>query len=86
MSTMHVTIITPDTTTFSGEATMVVGRALDGEFGILPHHAPLVSALASGTIRIDHDGASEEFVLPGGFLEVEHNSVYITTTSCERVE
>ena len=80
MSTMHVTIITPDETVFSGDATMVVGKALDGEFGIQPHHMPLVSALAPGAIRIDH----EEFILPGGFLEVENNSVYITTASCER--
>lgn len=84
MSTMHVTIITPDETVFSGEATMVVGRALDGEFGILPHHMPLVSALAPGVIRIDHDGNREEFTLPGGFLEMENNSVYITTASCAR--
>lgn len=84
MSTMHVTIITPDETVFSGEATMVVGRALDGEFGILPHHMPLVSALVPGAIRIDHEGKSEEFILPGGFLEMENNSVYITTASYER--
>ena len=84
MSTMHVTIITPDETVFSGDATMVVGKALDGEFGIQPHHMPLVCALAPGAIRIDHDGKREEFILPGGFLEVEDNTVYITTASCER--
>lgn len=84
MSTMHVTMMTPDEIVFSGEATMVVGKALDGEFGILPHHMPLVSALAPGAIRIDHDGKSEEFILSGGFLEMENNSVYITTASYER--
>ena len=85
MSTMHVTIITPDETVFSGDATMVVGKALDGEIGIQSHHMPLVSALAPGAIRIDHEGQREEFILLGGFLEVENNSVYITTASCERV-
>ena len=57
MATMHVELVSVETPLWSGEATAVFARTVEGEIGILPGHAPLLGALAPGWIvRIERDG------------------------------
>lgn len=81
---MTLTIITPDAVVYNGTANFLVGRAIDGEFGVLPNHAPMIIALDVAPLRIDNpDGTKHNFAVFGGFVEIEHNQVNIVTPNCE---
>lgn len=81
---MTLTIITPDAVVYNGFANFFVGRAVDGAFGILPNHAPMIIALDMAPLRVDSpDGTSHTFAIFGGFVEIEHNQVSIVTPNCE---
>ncbi|MFH0894784.1 MAG: ATP synthase F1 subunit epsilon [Bacteroidota bacterium] len=75
---MLVEIITPDSTLFSGEASLVQLPGIDGSFEILEHHAPLVSILQKGNIRLVVENKAEKtFEIKGGVIEVLKNKVLI---------
>ena len=74
---MKVSVISPERVLFEGEANSVVAPAFDGEVGILSGHAPMMSLLGKGTLRLD--GASKSFEIEGGFLQVIDNNVRIVT-------
>ena len=81
---MSLQIITPDAIVFEGKSTFFVGKAIDGQFGILPNHAPMIIALDLAPLRIDQpDGTSRELAVFGGFCEIEHNKVSIVTPDCQ---
>ncbi|EBR8922149.1 ATP synthase F1 subunit epsilon, partial [Salmonella enterica subsp. enterica serovar London] len=81
---MTLQIITPDAIVFEGQSTFFVGKAIDGAFGILPNHAPMIIALDLAPLRIDQpDGTSREYAVFGGFCEIEHNKVSIVTPDCQ---
>ena len=81
---MTLQIITPDAVVFEGQSTFFVGKAIDGAFGILPNHAPMIIALDLAPLRIDQpDGRSRELAVFGGFCEIEHNKVSIVTPDCQ---
>jgi F-type H+-transporting ATPase subunit epsilon len=67
---LDVHVVTPEREIWSGEATMVIARGVEGEVGILPQHAPLLIRLAVGPLRIRMDGTEEAAVVDGGFLHV----------------
>ncbi len=74
---MRVTVISPESAVFDGEADSVVVPAFDGELGILPNHAPLMTTLGHGTLRITVGGATRNFDVQGGFLQIVKNRVRI---------
>ena len=77
---LQVELVSADRKIWSGEASMVVARTVEGEIGLLPGHAPLLAVLAGGDIRISP--ASGEQVVAnaeGGFLSVEHDRVTIVS-------
>jgi F-type H+-transporting ATPase subunit epsilon len=74
---LHVTVISPETTVFDGEAESVVVPAWDGEIGILRNHAPLMAVLGTGEMRVTRGGAVERFQLEGGFVQVVDNVVTV---------
>jgi F-type H+-transporting ATPase subunit epsilon len=74
---MDVQIITPDSTLFDGKADMVVVPGTDGLIGILNDHAPLVSALTNGSVKVKSDGQEQLFEVSGGVVEVLKNKVII---------
>tara|TARA_Y100000589_G_scaffold328703_1_gene373429 strand:+ start:2421 stop:2654 length:234 start_codon:yes stop_codon:yes gene_type:complete len=74
---MEVQIITPDSTLFSGEATLVVVPGIDGQIGILNNHAPLVSSLVKGIVKVKHDNKEDLFDIPGGVVEVSLNKITV---------
>jgi F-type H+-transporting ATPase subunit epsilon len=62
---------------FDGEADAVVAPAFDGEVGILPNHAPLMTLLGEGTLTVRHAGSTRRFRVRGGFLQVVDNRVRV---------
>ncbi len=73
---MRVTVLTPEKTLYEGEATVVSVPGSEGNFAILDHHAPLVSALGEGQVRIKTpDGNAVTYAVERGFVEVLHNEV-----------
>lgn len=75
---MHVEILTPEKALFKGEATFVFLPGSDGSLGILNRHAPLISSLKKGTVRIkDNAGKEQKFDVKGGTVEVLNNKVVI---------
>jgi F-type H+-transporting ATPase subunit epsilon len=75
---MHIEIITPDATLFQGEATYVFLPGSDGSLGIMKNHAPLISSLKKGTLRIkDQAGKEMKFEVKGGTVEVMKNKVVV---------
>lgn len=74
---MNLEIITPDTTIYQGEAELVQIPGIDGSFEILNNHAPLISALKQGKIKIKKGGKEEFFDINGGVIEVLENKVLI---------
>jgi F-type H+-transporting ATPase subunit epsilon len=73
-----VEFVTPEARIWSGEATMVSARTLEGDLGILPDHAPLFGVLVDGTVSIKQvDGGKEEFTVSGGFISVSKNRVSV---------
>ena len=73
---MIVNILTPDKEVFSGAVKSVKVPGLNGQFEILENHAPIVSALGKGEIRlIREDNRVEKFSIDSGFIEVLYNEV-----------
>ncbi len=84
--TLHVEIVTQDRNVYSGEADMVVAPGTEGVLGILPRHAPLLTTLQVGELRIKHDDDEDAVFVAGGFLEVYHNVVTVLADAAERAE
>jgi len=76
---LHVSVISPESVLFEGEATSVVAPAFDGEVGILDGHAPMMTLLGNGALRLSGSGAERRFAIEGGFLQVTANKVRIVT-------
>ncbi len=76
---LTVSVISPERVLFEGEADAVVAPAFDGEVGILTDHAPMMTLLGRGTLRIGSGGGSKQFAVEGGFLQVVNNTVRVVT-------
>lgn len=75
---MNVEIITPDQTIFEGEATLVQLPGVDGLFEILNSHAPMISALGKGKVKVKRtDDSLDFFEISGGVLEVKNNKILV---------
>lgn len=75
---MQIEIITPDATLYSGEATYVFLPGSDGSLGVMNNHAPLISSLKKGILRlVDKAGKEVTFDLNGGTVEVLNNKVVV---------
>ena len=75
---MQLEIITPDKKLFSGPVESVQLPGTQGSFGILNNHAPIISSLQKGTIKVVTDKkATEQFQINGGIIEMKENKVVI---------
>jgi len=82
-----VDIVSPEATLWSGEATFVVARTIEGEIGIYAQHEPLLAALATGAVEVQQaDGGRTVYGIHGGFLQVFQNQVTLLTDRAELVE
>ncbi len=75
---MKLEIITPSNTLFSGDVSLVQLPGIDGLFEILKSHAPLVSALREGKVKIVDEAQNEQFFdIRGGVVEVSNNKILL---------
>ncbi|MDQ3706100.1 MAG: F0F1 ATP synthase subunit epsilon [Chloroflexota bacterium] len=80
-------IVTAERLVFSDDnVDMVVAPSVEGEVGILPHHAPLLTLLQIGELRVKKGADEQSIVIAGGFLEVLNNRVTILADVAERAE
>lgn len=81
--TIQLEIITPDASVFKGEVDFVLVRALDGDLGIMPSHAPLLASLQIWPLMYEKDHDRNGIFVVGGFLEVKNNTVTVITSNAE---
>jgi F-type H+-transporting ATPase subunit epsilon len=87
MAQIHCEVITAERAVFSGDVDMVVAPGIEGQLGILPHHAPLITALTYGELVLHRQGQEDEFIaIGGGFMEVGADHVIILADSAERAD
>jgi F-type H+-transporting ATPase subunit epsilon len=86
MATFKLEIVTPEKMVFSGDVNAVLAWGVEGQLGILPHHAPLMTMLQPGDLLIRKDNEEEYLTVSGGFLEVRPDKVIILADACERAE
>jgi len=79
-------IVTQDKLLFEGPADIVIAPGAEGEMGILPNHAPLLTTLDIGVLRVRYEGAEQAFTIAGGFLEVRPEIVTVLADVGERVD
>jgi F-type H+-transporting ATPase subunit epsilon len=76
---LKVSVISPEAVLYEGDADAVVAPAFDGEVGILTGHAPMVTLLGRGVLRVGSGGGARRFRVEGGFLQVADNLVRVVT-------
>ena len=86
MATFFLEVLTPERKFFSGEAECVIFKSSDGEMGVLAKHAPTVSAVSVGPLRINAQGKWIEAVVTEGFAKIMPAKVVILTDTAEYPE
>lgn len=87
MATMQLDIVTAEHEVFSDQVSGVVVPGTEGELTVLPNHAPLLTVIQPGELRIMQDGSADTFMaVGGGFLEVIANKVVILADAAERAD
>jgi F-type H+-transporting ATPase subunit epsilon len=80
---IQLEIVTPERLVYEDEVDSVNVPGIEGELGILPHHAPLVSILGFGELRIRKGGAEESFAIVGGFVQVRPDKVVVMAETAD---
>jgi F-type H+-transporting ATPase subunit epsilon len=80
---LHLEIVTPERLAYEGDVDSVVCPGIEGELGILPHHAPLLTTLGFGELRIRSGGQEETFAIAGGFLQVRPDKVVVMAETAD---
>lgn len=86
MAGIRLDIVTAERQVFSDEVDVVVAPGIEGELAILPHHAPLMTTLQPGELRVRRGGEEFSLSVTGGFLEVRPDRVTILADAAERAE
>ena len=81
---MMLEITTAERQVYGEEVDMLIAPGIDGQLGILPRHAPLMTMLQPGELTIRKGGADSYFTVTGGFMEVLGDRVIILADACER--
>jgi F-type H+-transporting ATPase subunit epsilon len=85
MAELQVSVVSADQEVWTGTASMVVARTVEGEIGILPGHQPLLAILAVGEVRITSEGSKIAANAEDGFLSVDHDTVTIVARNAALV-
>jgi F-type H+-transporting ATPase subunit epsilon len=86
-NTIHVDIVSAEGEIFSGAAAMVFAPGADGELGIAPRHAPLLTLLKAGEVRVQTpDGQEQQFFVGGGALEIQPTRVTVLADTALRAK
>ena len=86
MSTLQLEVVTPDKTVVSEAVEMAVCPGVEGEFGVLPQHVSLLSALKIGDLRYRVNGKDEHVFISGGFADVNNNVLSVLAESAEKAK
>jgi F-type H+-transporting ATPase subunit epsilon len=86
MSSLKLDIVTAERVVYSQEVDAVIAPGEEGQLGILPHHAPLMTILKAGELVVRHGSQEDTLAISGGFLEVRPDRVIILADSAERAE
>ena len=87
MPTMKLEIVTAERLVYEDQVNVVVAPGIEGQLGILPHHAALLTTLQPGELTIRKDGEEDVYMaISGGFLEVMNNRVVVLADTAERVD
>lgn len=81
---LNLTITTPRGLKFTETCDLVIMRAIDGDLGIQPGHAPLITVLGDGVMRIHNDGVEKQLAVFGGVADVEDNQIKVYSTIAQR--
>lgn len=84
MATLRLEIVTAERQVFGDDVDVVVAPGVEGELGILPHHAPLMTMLEPGELLIRKDNEETYMAISGGFFEVRPDKVIVLADACER--
>jgi F-type H+-transporting ATPase subunit epsilon len=84
--TIRCEIVSQDRTVFQGDVDIVVLPGVAGEMGILPHHAPVLTILKYGVIKIRRQGKEELYAVAGGMAEVQPEVVTILADAAENIQ
>ena len=79
-------IVSQDRTVFQGDADMVILPGAAGEMGVLPHHAPVLTTLKYGVVKVRRAGVDQIFAVAGGVAEVQPDLVTVLADASENVE
>jgi len=86
MATTRLEIVTAERVVFSEDVDAVIAPGIEGQLGILPHHAPLMTTLMPGELLVKKGGEEFSLAITGGFVEVRPDRVIILADAAERVE
>ena len=86
MTTLRLEVISAERVVYEDDVNIVVAPGQDGELGILPHHAPLITVLQAGELLIRKGSNETSLMVSGGFLEVMANKVTILADAAEDVD
>jgi F-type H+-transporting ATPase subunit epsilon len=84
--TLKLDIVTVERIIFTGDVDMIIAPGEDGQLGILPHHAPLMTTLKPGELIARRSGEEFCMAISGGFLEVQPDRIIVLADSAERAE
>jgi F-type H+-transporting ATPase subunit epsilon len=79
-------VITPEGRVYDSEVIHLRAPGVEGDFGILADHAPIMAALRIGKLHVDESNASLDFAISGGYLEGHENQIVLLAQTCERKE
>ncbi len=86
MASVRLDIVTAERVVYSEEVDVIVAPGVEGQLGILPHHAPLMTMLQPGELLVRKGGEESSMAITGGFLEVRPDRVIILADAAERAE
>ena len=86
MAGLRLDIVTAERMVYSDDVDMIIAPGIEGQLGILPHHAPLMTTLQAGELRVKKGGEEMSLAVSGGFLEVRPDKVIVLADAAERAE
>jgi F-type H+-transporting ATPase subunit epsilon len=86
MSNIKLEIVSAERVVYTEDVEAVIAPGIEGQLGILPHHAPLMTILQAGELRVRRGAEEDIMAISGGFLEVRPDRVIVLADSAERAE
>jgi F-type H+-transporting ATPase subunit epsilon len=86
MSSLKLDIVTAERVVYSQDVDVIIAPGQEGQLGILPHHAPLMTILQAGELVVRRGREEDTLAISGGFLEVRPDRVIVLADSAERAE